>query len=75
MTGAFDKNDFGYGARSSAGKKSVGHELDVVLGWQPTRWLELSAGYSHIWGSSVYERIFPDDPDVKFGFAQVLIEY
>ena len=79
-TGAFTKKNrpgaFGYGRRPSFGHHTVGHEVDVVLNWNPTRWLSLQGGYAHLFGGPVFEanprRV---DPDVQFGYVQVSLRY
>jgi hypothetical protein len=73
-TGAFNRNNFGYGANPSANSRSVGTGLDAVVTYKFNPNLDFQGGYSYIWGNAVWNRAFSDD-DVRFAYFQVTVRY
>jgi hypothetical protein len=72
-TGAFDKSSFGFAAQPSGGHRSVGTELDAVVSFAATRWLTLEAGYSYLFGHSVFDAF--SDEDTRFGYVMATLRY
>lgn len=72
-TGAFNKDGFGYVARSSQGQSDVGHELDLTVVIAVHDHVELRTGYSHLFGGDVLAG--PETRDTEWAYAQVVLSY
>ena len=69
----FHTENLGYGRTSSNGSNNVGQEIDLTLNYQLHRSINLSGGYSRLFGGKVFAG--SPDRDVDFAYLQVLFRY
>jgi hypothetical protein len=72
-TGAFSKRNLGYVRNPSNGSQNAGDELDLTVAVKVHEALNLSFGYSYLWGGKVFDGLA--DNDASFAYTQLAVAY
>ena len=65
---------FGYGARPSLGNKSLLNLIEFSISYDLTKYLNLNAYYSHLFGNEVVQEIYRGD-DADFWYLEANIKF
>lgn len=73
--GAYDNKVFGYTGRPGNGFSSLASLVDISADWQVTKNVAANFYYAHVWGKSAIGKIYPDDRNSQYGYAELVYRW
>jgi hypothetical protein len=74
-TGAFRRDNFGYGGTASGGDNNFAQEIDIVTSVKIYKGVTMLGGYSHLLGNDVIDNQNRNKMNGHFGFLQFNLTY
>ena len=73
--GAFDNKVFGFVGHPANGATSLASVADISADWDAAKTVSLDFYYAYAWGKTVVVETFPSNPNLQFGYVEIVYHW